>query len=182
MSSPKSAPPCSTDDDCPIDGGEPRAGVVIDGDLVAVGRTLAADPRPTVRRLALAPLLAGPEALSVDGAELAFAVDAGSERAGDAFFTGLSFTGTSPGLPLGAALLPLNLPVYSAVTLPAGGDAVWSESFGTLDEAGTASPRIALPALPPALTGTTFHGAAAVVDPLTLELFTTPPAPFAITP
>lgn len=80
-----------------------------------------------------------------------------------------SASGTAPGLPLGAYVLPLNPDAWFTYTLSHANQVPLTGSFGPLDAGGAATaPEIEVPfALDPALAGTTLHHAALLLQEAT---------------
>jgi len=86
-------------------------------------------------------------------------------------------SGTTPGTPLGAVTLPLNLDPYLAHTVTAPNVAPLVNSMGTLDAQGNASVQFTLPAgCPPALLGLKLHHSGIVFDANTIRMVTNPVA------
>ncbi|MEM7204635.1 MAG: aryl-sulfate sulfotransferase [Planctomycetota bacterium] len=79
-----------------------------------------------------------------------------------------SANGTSPGVALGGATVPLNPDAYFRFTATVAGSALPS-FLGVLDETGSATADLALPPLP-GLAGLTLHHAFAVVDPTSMQV------------
>ena len=111
----------------------------------------------------------------VTGGTQSFAIDAGASHAGELYLFLGSLSGDAPGVAVGAYNLPLNVDNYLNRTLLEPNTAVHQATFGLLDTAGQAAPKLFIPAgLSPALVGLTAHHAALSVDPLTGSfLFTT---------
>ena len=115
------------------------------------------------------------EALSVDssvidlaaGGSQDFDLSAGAAHAGMLYLLLGSLSGTSPGLSLGASVLPLNLDAYFELTLNNPNAAPLSQSLSLLDGAGEGQAVFGLPpASSPALAGLTAHHAYLVIDTL----------------
>ncbi len=89
-----------------------------------------------------------------------------------------SRSGTSPGLPLGGFLIPLNLDGYLVKTATAPNTPPLSGSLGTLDAAASAQAFLTVPpGVAPQLVGETLHHAFVVVDPaLRVEYVSNPVA------
>lgn len=112
------------------------------------------------------------EALSADSSTLSlasggtqqFQLRAGPAFAGELYLLLGSASGTSPGLPLGGGLLPLNPGPYFSLTLNNPNAAPLAQSFAVLDGAGEAQASFSLPpASSPALAGLSVHHAYAVI-------------------
>ncbi|MEM7306627.1 MAG: hypothetical protein AAF682_08150 [Planctomycetota bacterium] len=100
--------------------------------------------------------------LSAGGAQN-FLLDAGSDFAGELYVLGGSMSGTTPGFPLGAVVLPLNFDSYSLATLVSANDLI-QNSFSLLDGAGSSAAALVVPAgTQPSLVGVTLNHAYAVL-------------------
>jgi hypothetical protein len=89
-----------------------------------------------------------------------WSLDAGVANAGRGYWVFGSLSGTSPGLPLGSVILPLNFDAYFNFTIihPNGGPL--TNSLGSLDGAGHADAAFSLPSgSNPSLTGLTVNHA-----------------------
>lgn len=101
----------------------------------------------------------------------------GAGHAGDLYLMLGTTAGTSPGVPVGSALLPLNPDGYTSFTLVAPNTPPLLNSFGVLDPLGQA---LATFQLPPSflggLVGLVVHHAYVVFDPstFTVELASNP--------
>lgn len=117
----------------------------VSGDRVFVaGKWLA---RAEIRSLEVDSLLAGQVDLSAStGGEVVLVLDAEKARAGDLYLMLGSVSGTSPGIPVGSALLSLNPDAFFRRSLAAPNAPPLVDSFGVLDAAGTASARLVVPA------------------------------------
>ncbi len=92
-------------------------------------------------------------------------LDAGGTFAGDLYLVMGSLSGTSPGFPVGAHVLPLNPDPYFRFTLLHPNTPPLLSSFGLLDAGGRAAASFSLAAgSDPALVGLTLDHAYAVVD------------------
>lgn len=113
-----------------------------------------------------APLSPGVHELSLaGGGSQVLQLDAGPTHAGSLYLLLGSTSGTTPGLPAGALVLPLNPDAYFTFTLQNPGAPPLSGSFGQLDTAGRAMVSFDLPAgSNPALAGAVVHHAYAVLD------------------
>jgi hypothetical protein len=97
-----------------------------------------------------------------------FGLNAGEAHAGKLYLLLGSLSGTEPGIPAGAGILPLNPGPYFDLTLASPNTPPLEQSFGVLDAQGLAQARFSLPGgIPPALPGSTVHHAYAVLDPAT---------------
>ena len=121
-------------------------------------------------------LVAETQALAADastvsllqGGTVSFAIDAGAENAGREYLLLGTTNGTTPGIPLGSVVLPLNFEFgYFYYTLFKPNSALLSSSYGLLNGAGLASAQLNIPAgTASALAGTTLHHAFAVFAPV----------------
>ena len=110
-----------------------------------------------------------PTAVSVAaGGAQSFALDAGAAHQGALYLLLFSASGTAPGLPTDAGVLPLNLDALLLDSLNSANTAVFTDTFGTLDSNGQAAATLNVPAgLSPSLAGTlVVHGAFVAIDPL----------------
>ena len=97
-------------------------------------------------------------------------LDAGSASAGMLHLLLGTVTGTSPGLPSGTFVLPLNFDPYTNYTLNNPNIPPLTNSLGALDGSGQATASFSLPAATTAnLVGVTAHHAYAVLSPFTGE-------------
>ena len=105
------------------------------------------------------------------GGSVGFDLIAGSQHAGLAYFVLGSLSGTDPGLPAGASVLPLNFDAYLLFTLTKPNSAILQGSLGTLDALGKATASFVLsPGAGSAAAGSTVHHAFAVIDVLAAEV------------
>ncbi|MEM7311441.1 MAG: metallophosphoesterase family protein [Planctomycetota bacterium] len=113
-------------------------------------------------------LTAGSVAMSATaGGTQGFALDAGASHGGEAYWMFGSLSGTSPGLPIGGVLLPLNFDAYLALTVNNPTLGFFSGFFSTLAPDGTSSAALTLPAgLVGSLVGLTAHHAFVAFDNL----------------
>ncbi|MFT4709909.1 MAG: hypothetical protein ACI9D0_002202 [Bacteroidia bacterium] len=92
-------------------------------------------------------LHAGEKAISAAAAiEVPFTINFGAWNAGSAYILLASMTGTSPGTPVGAQVLPLNWDQLSIYTLNHPGAPILPGSFGVLDASGRATAHLKAPA------------------------------------
>jgi len=92
-------------------------------------------------------LVGAPPTLSVaGGGDHVLELDAGPEHASRIYLMLGSVTGTQPGLPIDARVLPLNFDPYFSLMLAQPNSAVFVATLGLLDGAGTATARIRVPA------------------------------------
>ncbi len=130
-------------------------------------------------------LCGNPEVISVgDGGTQAFEIDAGAGEGGNFYFLLGSLSGTSPGIPIGAVLLPLNVDAYFNLTVSGPNQPPLKDSFGTLDGAGTATGiEVTLPpGVAAALVGQTVHHAALLISPFGLITLATNPVAVELIP
>jgi hypothetical protein len=136
----------------------------------------------------LEPLSANLDSLSLaQGGAQTLALDAGLDRAGEAFLILGSLSGTAPGFPLPGAsgqTLALNPDAYFQFTLQFPGLGLLSPGVGSLDARGHAESQLIVPAgFDPILAGLTVQHAFVAVDPVTLEpTFASNPRPLALQP
>ena len=132
-------------------GGGPLTGADVDGLLLRYD----------------APTLLGDAAvlsLSTGGTQLLVA-RAGPSFAGDVYLLLGSLSGTTPGLPLGVGVLPLNVDSYTQLTLTEPGSAFLPGSLGLLDASGGAALALVVPpGTNPAVAGLTAHHAYVAID------------------
>jgi choice-of-anchor B domain-containing protein len=122
---------------------------------------------PVLGPISLPPLLSSviPVISVRRGGEQQLSIDAGVARAGHAYLLLGSFSGTTPGVSLPRAVVPLNLDAYMRFTFRHRNTAPLHDTFGTLDEAGRAHAVFALPpGSDPALVGLTVFHALLVFD------------------
>lgn len=101
-------------------------------------------------------------------------IDAGPSFASAPYLLLGSTSGSAPGLPVGAVLLPLNHDAYFDITLQSPNTPPLGASFGTLDAAGAATATFTVPnGSNPSLAGVVFHHAALLLDPLLAPVDTT---------
>ncbi|MEM7309102.1 MAG: zinc metalloprotease [Planctomycetota bacterium] len=113
------------------------------------------------------PATVAPQALSGDvvslsvgsGGSLALALDAGAAQAGARYLLLGSISGTSPGVPVGGFVLPLNQDAYFTLTANSPNQPPLAGSLAFLDGAGKSSASFTLPAGLGALLGLTVHHA-----------------------
>jgi hypothetical protein len=104
----------------------------------------------------------------LDGGTVDFTLEAGSGEAGNLYWILGSVSGSTPGLPLGPGLLPLNPDPYFNFTLTQVNSALLPTSFGNLDATGSAqSSLVVTPASSPTLAGLVVYHAFAVLDSAT---------------
>lgn len=82
---------------------------------------------------------------AVAGGTQSFALAAGLAHAGEAYILLGSLSGTTPGIQLGAGVLPLNFDAYLNWTLVSAASTPLSQSIGFLDAAGAAGASLVLP-------------------------------------
>ncbi len=80
------------------------------------------------------------------GAPVPFTINLGAGEAGSSYILLGSASGTTPGIPFGGSVLPLNLDKFFRRTISAANTAAFPNSAGTLDVDGRATPRfVAMP-------------------------------------
>jgi len=95
-------------------------------------------------------------------------LEPGATHAGELYLLLGSLSGTSPGLPAGSFVLPLNFDLYLNFTLSSPGTPPLSNSMGLIDPSGSATIQFSLPAGAPAsLVGVRAHHAAVGIDLIT---------------
>lgn len=105
--------------------------------------------------------------LAAGGAQV-LELEVGANFAGQTYWLVGSASGTSPGLDLGGALLPLNYDSFTTFTLTHPNSALLQGTLGTIDAEGLADAAIVTPpGLAPSLAGVTLHFAAVVLDSAT---------------
>ncbi|MDF1799272.1 MAG: VCBS repeat-containing protein [Planctomycetota bacterium] len=82
---------------------------------------------------------------AVAGGTQLFGLTAGAAHAGEAYFLLGSLSGTTPGIPLGVGVLPLNLDAYLNLSLVSPASTPLTQSIGVLDGTGAASASLVLP-------------------------------------
>ncbi|MEM7307784.1 MAG: VCBS repeat-containing protein [Planctomycetota bacterium] len=103
----------------------------------------------------------------VAGGSQGWTLDAGEEHAGELYLVLGTFSGTSPGLPVGGLTIPLNVDGWFQVTANQPGQPPLAGTLGFLDAAGEGAAALALPAgTEPGLAGLLLHHALVTVDPL----------------
>jgi len=115
----------------------------------------------------------------VAGGTQLWSLDAGASFGGDFYLVLGSFSGTSPGFPIGGFVLPLNPDAYFLLSLTNANALPFIESFGVLDAQGQADAAFLLPpGMDPTLAGITLHHAYGVLAPGTFALqFVSDPVP-----
>jgi hypothetical protein len=98
------------------------------------------------------------------GVPQTLALDAGAQRAGHIYLVLGSLSGTAPGLPTAAGILPLTADAYLQATLALPNTAVLQGSLGVFDALGSARARFAPPNLS-ALHGKLVHHAYVALEP-----------------
>ncbi len=91
-------------------------------------------------------------------------LDAGKLHAGKSYAIFGSMTGTSPGITLSGIRIPLNVDLYTDVTLGSAVAPMFVRFQGTLDSKGEATASFNVPAGLPSMTGFTLHHAYLVFD------------------
>jgi hypothetical protein len=95
------------------------------------------------------------------------ALDAGPAHAGEVYWMFGSLAGTSPGIPLGGVVLPLNWDPYLALTLNHPTAGAFTGFFSTLTPDGGGAAALTLPgSLSASLVGLTAHHAYLAFDDL----------------
>jgi choice-of-anchor B domain-containing protein len=139
------------DDGCPDCNGNGQA----DGlDLIAgTSKDFDADSVPDECQA----LSANLDAIAlVAGGSQSLALHAGAAHANEPYLVLGGVSGTSPGIPVGSFVLPINLDAYTLYTLGAPNQPPLAGSFGTLNASGQAAASFTLPAgSSPSLSGVT---------------------------
>jgi hypothetical protein len=118
----------------------------------------------------------------VPGGTQTLSLNAGAAQAGRPYLMLGSLSGTSPGLPLGSLLLPLNYDSYTDYLLLNPGAPPVAGGLGTLDALGKGTASFSLPpASPLGLFGLTGHHAFLVIGPTLDVVFTSNAMPVFIT-
>jgi hypothetical protein len=94
----------------------------------------------------------------------------GLENLGDLYLLAGSLSGTSPGIPLSAGVLPLNFDAYFNASLTSPASVGLSGAFGTLDLDGRAFASLTVPGGITPLVGLTANHAFVVIDLATLSI------------
>ena len=108
-------------------------------------------------------------------------LNAGAGNAGNTYVVAGSVTGTSPGIPIGAFVLPLNFDFYTQFTLDFANVGIFVNTFSTLDTDGRRTAQILVPPLP-GLAGLVFNHAYAVIDMSSQLVKVSEPAALQLTP
>lgn len=147
-----------------INIGGPSIG--IDGTLVVAGIGTNVRAYRTARALRADRLALSSSA----GGSVNFSIDTGPANAGKLHLLVGSLSGTQPGTPAGALVLPLNYDAYTALTLSAPNSAFLPGSLGSLDPQGKGASALSLPGglTPP--YGLTAHHAVVVIDAANLSV------------
>ena len=108
-------------------------------------------------------------------------LNAGPAHAGQLYAVAGSASGTNPGTPIGAFIVPLNLDYYTDFTLANTNVGPYVNTLGTLDADGRALAQIVMPPLPGA-AGVVVHHAYGVLDAFNNLVFVSEAAPLEIIP
>lgn len=135
-------------------------------------------------RLVTAPLAASSATVSLAaGGQADFVLDAGPQHAQEMFWMLGSITGTSPGLPLGPLVLPLQADPYLMFLAQNPNTQPLANGFGLLDVAGKATARFDLPAnVPAGLLGLQLHHAYLTLSPFNVPQFVSNAVTFVLGP
>ncbi|MEM7307549.1 MAG: hypothetical protein AAF682_12805 [Planctomycetota bacterium] len=116
--------------------------------------------------LAMPTLLADTEELSVfEGGMQELVLHAGAAHAVDLFLVMSSLSGTTPGIPIGGFVLPLNPDGFFAFSIAQAGSDPYVGSFGALDLAGSGGAGFAIPpGSPVSWVGLSMHHAYGMVN------------------
>lgn len=98
-----------------------------------------------------------PAVAAFSGGSQKLLISAGEKYGGQAYWIFGSVTGTSPGIPVGAAVLPLVFDAYFAATLTHPTAAPFADFTGTLDEFGNAEATLAFNPIPSLIGATIYH-------------------------
>lgn len=111
-------------------------------------------------------LTATPDQLSLAaGGTQTFTLSAGAAKAVQPYLLVGTLSGTMPGLPLDGMTLPINVDVYTVISIMNANVPPFGNTFGTLDVTGGATATFTLPAGTPAsLNGNTLHHAYVAID------------------
>lgn len=140
-----------------------------DADLL-LGRSAGLDVwvNQTVRNALIADV--ADVSLSAGGTQ-GWTLNAGTDRAGDFYLILGTFSGTSPGLPLGGVTIPLNVDPWFNYTLNKPGQAPLAGTLGFLDADGKGGASLTLPpGTNPALAGFVFHHSLVTFDGVTFAI------------
>lgn len=132
--------------------------------------------------LRLGSLTGLPSALSeTTGGTHSLYLNAGLANAGFTYVVAGSISGTSPGIPIGSFVLPLNFDFYTQFTLDNANIGLYVNTFSTLDADGRRGAQILVPPLP-GLAGLVFNHAYGVLDLSSQLVFVSEPASLTLTP
>jgi predicted acyl esterase len=115
------------------------------------------------------PSLASKRHRLTDGAwiDASWALNTSSDSAGMLYFMLLGVSGTSPGTPVGGAIVPLNLDPITAAVIASPLNPPFANFFGVLDSAGRAQADLALGGVGTlGLAGTSLSATGIVIDPV----------------
>lgn len=117
------------------------------------------------------------------GGTQALSLQAGAAQGGLLHLVLGSLSGTSPGIPAGLVIVPLNNDAYLSLTLNNPGFPVQG-ALGTLDAGGQGQAAFVLPpaAVSPTFAGLVVHHAYVVLDPTLAVIFASNPVPVTLTP
>ncbi len=130
-----------------------------------------------------ASLVGAPASLSLaSGGVQSFELNTCVEHTNDLYVLLGTVSGTAPGFPTAAGVLPLNPDPYFNYTLNHVNQFPLANSFGVLDASGVASASFTLPPAFPGLLGVVFHHAYLVLDGSLTVSFVSNAVPLTITP
>ena len=120
--------------------------------------------------------------LGAGGAQV-MTLNATAAYGGDFYLVAGTSSGTSPGTPFGAFLIPLNYDFYTGITIAHPNQLPLVSTFGALDGAGLGTAQFSAPAglLSPSLAGTTLHHAYVTLGVGTIN-FVSNPMPLKLIP
>lgn len=111
-------------------------------------------------------LLSYPDSVDVDGGDVEFALNLGTQHAGEIYLLLGSATGFEPGTPFGGQVVPLVFDPYTRDTAIFAGTGPWKETIGVLDPSGSAVLTLGVPPYAPEFVGVEAYHAALVFDVL----------------
>jgi hypothetical protein len=145
-------------------------------------RTAFSDGSSGIATIRTGSLTAWPKTVSeAAGGTQKLYVQAGSAHAGELYVIAGSASGTNPGTPIGAFVVPLNLDSYTDFTLAFANMGPYINTLGNLNASGRALAQIVVPA-GTGLTGVIVHHAYGVLDAFNNLVFASEPASLQVLP
>jgi hypothetical protein len=109
-------------------------------------------------------------------------LDAGAAHANQTYVVAGSASGTSPGVPIGLFVVPLNLDFYTDYTIQSANVPPFVNTFNALNAEGRALAQVVIPPAVPGITGVVVHHAYVVLDAFNNLVFASEAARLEITP